>query len=64
MNPFGEKSNACSTSPVLFLNYNLPPWPVTKKFFLLLLMIIPGPNNEKSSNFDVYLAPVFDELVE
>jgi hypothetical protein len=64
VNPFGEKSNAWSTSPVLFLNYNLPPWLVTKKLFLLLSMIIPGPNSVKSSNFDVYLAPVFEELVE
>jgi hypothetical protein len=27
-------------------------------------MIILGPNSVKSSNFDVYLAPVFEELVE
>jgi hypothetical protein len=64
MNPFGEKNNAWSTSPGLFLNYNLPPWLVAKKFFLLLSMIIPGPSSVKSSNFDVHLAPVFEELVE
>jgi hypothetical protein len=64
VNPFGENSNARSTSPMLFLNYNLPPWLVTKKFFLLLSMIIPRSSNVKSSNFDVYLAPMFEELVE
>jgi hypothetical protein len=64
VNPFGEKSNAWSTSPVLFLNYNLPPWLVTKKNFLLLSMIIHGPSSVKSSNFDVYVALVFEELVE
>jgi hypothetical protein len=63
VNPFGEKNNAWSTSPMLFLNYNLPPWLVTKKF-LLLSMIILGSSNVKSSNFDVYLALVFEELVE
>jgi hypothetical protein len=64
VNTFGEKNNAWSTSLVLFLNYNLPPWLVTKKFFLLLSMIIPRSSSVKSNNFDVYLAPVFEELVE
>jgi hypothetical protein len=53
-----------STSLVLLLNNNLPPWLVTKKLFLLLSMIILGPNNVTSSNFDVYLAPMLEELVE
>jgi hypothetical protein len=64
VNPFEKKSNAWSISLVLFLNYNLPPWLVTKKFFLLLLMIILGLSSVKSSNFDVYLAPVFEKLVK
>jgi hypothetical protein len=62
MNPFGEKSNTWSTWPVPVLNYNLPPWLVMKKFFLLLYLIIPGPDSVKSSNFDVYLAAVLEEL--
>jgi hypothetical protein len=33
VNPFGEKNNAWSTWPVLFLIYNLPPWLVPKRFF-------------------------------
>jgi hypothetical protein len=64
MNPFGEKSNAWPTSPVLFLNYNLPPWLMTRKFLLLLLMVILRPSNVKSINFYVYLAAVFEELTE
>jgi hypothetical protein len=64
VNPFGENSNAWSTSPMLFLNYNLPPWLVTNFFFLLLSMIILRLNNVKSNNFDVYLALVFEEFVE
>jgi hypothetical protein len=47
MNPFGEKSNMWSTWPVLVLNYNLPPWLVTKKFLLLSLIIL-GLNSVKS----------------
>ncbi len=31
-NPFGEKSSSWSTWPVMFFNYNLPPWLVTKRF--------------------------------
>ncbi len=64
MNPFGEKSNTWSTWPILVLNYNLPPWLVTKKFLLLLSLIIPGSDNVKSSNFDVYLALVLEELTK
>ncbi len=64
MNPFGEKSNTWSTWHVLVLNYNLPPWLVTKKFFLLLSLIIPSPDSVKSSNFDVYMAPVLEELAK
>jgi hypothetical protein len=64
MNPFGEKSNTWSTWHVLVLNCNLPPWLVTKKFFLLLSLIIPGPDSVKSSNFDVYLAHVLEKLAK
>jgi hypothetical protein len=64
MNPFGEKSNTWSTWHVQGLNYNLPPWLVTKKFLLLLSLIILGPYCVKSSNFDVCLAPMLEELAE
>jgi hypothetical protein len=64
MNPFGEKSHTWSTWHVLSLNYNFPPWLVTKKFLLLLSLIILGPDSVKSNNFDVYLAPELEELVE
>lgn len=51
-----------STWPALLLNYNLPPWLVTKRFFMILCLIIPGPQNMKMGNFDVYLAPALEEL--
>ncbi len=63
-NPFGDKNNAWSTWPVLLLIYNLPPWLVTNKFFMLLSIIIPGPESVKSANFDVLITPLIEELQE
>ena len=42
MNPFADLLTRHSTWPVMTLNYNLPPWLVTKKFFVMLSLIIPG----------------------
>ncbi len=64
VNPFGDKNIAWSTWPVLLLIYNLPPWLVTKKFFMLLSIIIPGPESVKSANFDVLITPLIEELQE
>ncbi len=63
-NPFGDKSSSWSTWPVMFLNYNLPPWLVTKRFFMIISLIIPGLENVKVANFDVYLELVIEELKE
>jgi len=63
-NPFGEKSSSWSTWLVMFFNYNLPPWLVTKRFFVILSLIISGPKSVKVANFDVYLEPVIEELEE
>jgi len=64
VNPFGDKNNAWSTWPVLLLIYNLPPWLVTKKFFMLISIIILGPGSVKSANFDVLITPLIEELQE
>lgn len=42
VNPFKQNRSTWSTWPVLLLNYNLPPWLSTKKFFVLLALLIPG----------------------
>jgi hypothetical protein len=63
-NPFGEKSSSWSTWPIMFFNYNLPPWLVTKRFFVILSLIISGPESVKVANFDVYLEPMIEELEE
>ena len=64
MNPFGDFNLKHSTWPVILLNYNLPPWLVTKRFFVMLALIIPGKEAVKDHNFDVYLAPVLEELLQ
>ncbi len=41
-NPFSKKTCIWSTWPVMLLVYNLPPWMATKRFFMLLALLIPG----------------------
>jgi len=36
VNPFGDLSSCHSTWLVVLLNYSLPPWLVTKRYFLML----------------------------
>ncbi|KAL3691388.1 hypothetical protein R1sor_005039 [Riccia sorocarpa] len=56
----GVKSSSHSTWPVVLTNYNVPPWLASKKGFLLLALIIPGP--KKVRNIDIYLEPLVEEL--
>jgi hypothetical protein len=63
-NPFGEKSSSWSTLLVIFFNYNLPPWLVTNRFFVIVSLVIPSPESVKVANFDVYLELVIEELEE
>jgi hypothetical protein len=63
INPFSEKRSVYSTWPVLLLNYNVPPWMTTKKFFVMLSLLIPGPRAVTGQNFDVYIAPLLEELL-
>ncbi len=55
VNPFGDLSSCHSTWPVVLLNYNLLPWLVTKRYFLMLAFIIPSKESCTSINVDVYL---------
>ena len=63
VNPFGIKRSTWSTWPVLLLNYNIPPWLTTKKYFIILSLLIPGPQSVTSKNFDIFLQPLLDELL-
>ena len=62
MNPYSEKRSTHSLTPVIMFNYNLPPWMVTKKYFVMLCLLIPTKLSLTGSNFDVFLQPLVDEL--
>jgi hypothetical protein len=64
VNPFGEKKNAWSTWQILLLIYNLLTWLVTNKFFMFLSIIISKPKSVKSTNFDVLITLLIEELQE
>ena len=53
-----------STWPVTVQNYNLPPWLYTKKFFILLALLIPGKQSMTGEHLDVYLEPLVEELLQ
>jgi hypothetical protein len=63
-NPFSDKTCIWSTWPLMLLVYNLPLWMATKLFFMLFALLIPGKEQVKSENIDVYLQPFIDELQE
>ena len=64
LNPFGQKRSTHSLCPVLLLNYNIPPWLTIKKFFIMVGLLIPGPEAVTSERMDVYLSPLIEELIE
>jgi hypothetical protein len=62
VNPFGAQSSTWSTWLVMLQIYNLPPWLVTKNFFVILALIILGKEYMKMHNINVYMAPLIKEL--
>ena len=62
MNPYSEKRSTQSLTPVIMFNYNLPPWLVTKKYFVMLCLLIPTKLSLTGSNIDVFIQPLVDEL--
>ena len=64
INPFAQRSCTWSTWPVMVMILNLPLRLATKKFFILLTLIISGPTAPRSKSFDIYLALILDELFE
>lgn len=62
VNPFKLQRSTWSTWPVMLLNYNIPPWLTTKKFFIMLVLLISGKQSVTAQFFDVYLAPLVEEL--
>lgn len=64
VNPFGNQSNKYSMWPMLMLTYNLPPWLVSKKFFISLTLLIPGEKAPSPEAFNVYLSPLIQDLLK
>ncbi len=62
LNPFGDLSSCHSTWPMIFFNYNLPPWLIIKQYFLILVLIIPRKEFVTFGSLDVYLQPLIEEL--
>lgn len=56
------QSSKHSIWPVMIVLYNLPPYLVTKHFFICLTMIIPGPKSPTEDTIDVFLQPLVHEL--
>ena len=62
LNPHSQKRSTHSLCPVLLLNYNIPPWLTIKNFFIMLGLLIPGPDAITADRIDVFLSPLIEEL--
>ena len=60
--PFKLHKSSWSAWPVLASFLNLPPWLITKKFFTMLCLLIPGKSQVPFEYFDVWMRPLIDEL--
>ena len=47
---------------VIVLNFNVVPWLTLKKFFVMLLVIIPGKRSVTGEHFDMYIEPLLEEM--
>ena len=61
VNPHSLQSSKHSIWPIMIVLYNLPPYLVTKRFFISLTMIIPGPKSPSEETIDVFLQPLVHE---
>uniref|UniRef100_M1BNA0 TNP2, partial n=1 Tax=Solanum tuberosum TaxID=4113 RepID=M1BNA0_SOLTU len=60
-NPFSNMSTSYSMWPIILVPYNLPPWKCFKDPFMIMSLLIPGPQ-APGKDIDVYLHPLIDEL--
>ncbi|XP_028091387.1 uncharacterized protein LOC114291726 [Camellia sinensis] len=61
INPHSSLRSSYSCWPVIMITYNLPPWLCMKRKFMMLSLLISGPQ-QPSNDIDVYLAPLIDDL--
>ena len=64
MNLFLVWSTSHSTWHVLLVIYNLPPWLLTKRVFIVMSILISGKESTTDKNIDVFIAPLVEELLE
>jgi hypothetical protein len=61
MNPFVERSSKHSTWAVILTIYNLPPWLMQKRKYILLTILIFGPTQPRV-DMDVFLEPLMEDM--
>jgi hypothetical protein len=61
MNPFVHMSNSHSVWLVLLSIYNLPPWLCNERKYMMMPVLISGPQ-QPGINIDVYLRPLRDDM--
>jgi hypothetical protein len=61
MNPFAKRSSKHSTWPVILTIYNLPPWLMQKRKYILLTILISGPT-QHGVDMDVFLEPLMEDM--
>ena len=62
VNPFAQRRSTYSVWPICVFNYNMPLWLTTKKFFVMMTLLILGPESVTSDNIHVFLTPMVEEL--
>ncbi|XP_021984396.2 uncharacterized protein LOC110880131 isoform X1 [Helianthus annuus] len=61
INPHKSLSSTYSCWPVILITYNLPSYLCMSRKFMMLTLLISGPN-QPGNNIDVYLAPLIADL--
>lgn len=62
--PFKNNVIKHSTWVLLITIYNLPPWLLSKKFFISLAVLNPGPTTPTAENIEIFLAPIVHDLMK
>jgi hypothetical protein len=62
MNPF-MNSNTHSTWPMVLMILILPPWLCNKRKYIMMLGLIPGPQ-QPENDIDTYFRPLVEDLEE
>lgn len=54
VNPYGNEDLKHSMWPILVVIFILPPWLATRKFFVLLTLLILGKKAPSETTFDIF----------